>query len=133
MGYTGAGDFNGVRIGSRETVAEAQYYPRGFGLKSEIEGHLRKDYHSRIVDRLRENGFALRAGDLTIRLAAEFGFCYGVDRAVEYAYETRTRFPDREIFLTGEIIHNPHVNQRLRTMGIRFLTGEGAVEGGWTA
>ena len=59
---------------------------------------------------------------LTIHLAKEFGFCYGVDRAVDYAYQTRKRFPDKRVFLTGEIIHNPHVNMRLRESGIRFLT-----------
>ena len=64
-----------------------------------------------------------RAGELTFRLAKEFGFCYGVDRAVEYAYEARLRFPDRNIYITGEIIHNPYVNQRLKDMGIRFLEG----------
>ena len=56
-----------------------------------------------------------------MHLAREFGFCYGVDRAVDYAYQTRERFPDRRVFLTGEIIHNPHVNEKLRAMGIRFL------------
>jgi len=112
-------------------MADLQYYPRGFGLRSQIEGRLQGDYHSQIVDHLKAHGFSISAGDLTFRLAAEFGFCYGVDRAVEYAYETRTRFPDREIFITGEIIHNPHVNSRLREMGIRFLSGEGAVAVGW--
>src|SRR3989442_12386847 len=63
----------------------------------------------------------LEVGDLTLRLAREFGFCYGVDRAVEYAYETRTKFPDRRTFLVGEIIHNPHVNSKLRAMGVEFL------------
>src|SRR3989441_7481425 len=78
---------------------------------------------------MKSHGFSLSAGDLTFRLAAEFGFCYGVDRAVEYAYETRTRFPERNLFITGEIIHNPHVNQRLKDMGIRFLNGgAGAAE-----
>ena len=57
-----------------------------------------------------------------MHLAREFGFCYGVDRAVDYAYQTRSAFPDRSVFLTGEIIHNPHVNEKLRSMGIRFLT-----------
>lgn len=70
---------------------------------------------------MRANGFRLQAGDLTFRLAMEFGFCYGVERAVEYAYETVTKFPNHRIFLTGEIIHNPHVNSKLERMGIRFL------------
>ncbi len=112
-------------------MTDVPYYPRGFGLRAQIEGRLWGDYHSRIVDHLRRNDFTLAAGDLTLRLAAEFGFCYGVDRAVEYAYETRTRFPDRDIYITGEIIHNPHVNQRLREMGICFLSGQGAVDHGW--
>ncbi|HZI94382.1 MAG TPA: 4-hydroxy-3-methylbut-2-enyl diphosphate reductase [Patescibacteria group bacterium] len=98
------------------------YYQRGFGLKAAIEGTLHRDYHSALVDRLRDAKGLLKAGDLTIRLAQEFGFCYGVDRAVEYAYETVEKFPDRRVFLTGEIIHNPHVNERLREMGIRFLS-----------
>jgi 4-hydroxy-3-methylbut-2-enyl diphosphate reductase len=58
---------------------------------------------------------------VTVRLAEEFGFCYGVDRAVDYAYETRLHFPERRVFLLGEIIHNPHINQRLVDMGIVFL------------
>ena len=114
-------------------MAESQYFPRGFGLKSQIEGQLADDYRSRIVEYLKAHQFTLRAGDLTFRLAGEFGFCYGVDRAVEYAYETRTRFPDRSLFITGEIIHNPHVNQRLREMGIQFLEGEGAAADAWSA
>ncbi|HKQ96273.1 MAG TPA: 4-hydroxy-3-methylbut-2-enyl diphosphate reductase [Candidatus Polarisedimenticolia bacterium] len=97
------------------------YYQRGFGLKEQIQPHLEADYHSRIVEQLRGAGHRLVAGDLTFLLAREFGFCYGVERAVEYAYETRRQFPDRRIFLTGEIIHNPHVNRRLKEMGIEFL------------
>ena len=101
------------------------YYRKGFGLKTAIVGALNSDYHSRLVDSIRESDHTLRVGDLTFRLAREFGFCYGVDRAVEYAYETRTKFPDRRLFLVGEIIHNPHVNQRLAGMGITFLRPEG--------
>jgi 4-hydroxy-3-methylbut-2-enyl diphosphate reductase len=97
------------------------YFQRGFGLKQEVGPRLQADYHSRLVERLKESDYCLRVGDMTFLLAREFGFCYGVERAVEYAYETRNRFPDRLIYLTGEIIHNPHVNQRLREMGIRFL------------
>src|SRR5437660_1642609 len=58
---------------------------------------------------------------MTFLLAREFGFCYGVDRAVEYAYETRTKFPEKRVFLVGEIIHNPHVNSKLLTMGVVIL------------
>jgi 4-hydroxy-3-methylbut-2-enyl diphosphate reductase len=101
--------------------ADQTYFRKGFGLKSEIAPRLAEDYHSRLVDRVREDGGALRVGDLTVRLAKEFGFCYGVDRAVEYAYESRTKFPDKRIFLVGEIIHNPHVNARLEEMGIAIL------------
>jgi 4-hydroxy-3-methylbut-2-enyl diphosphate reductase len=100
---------------------ENTYFRKGFGLKSDIAGRLTADYHSAIVEALRLNDFRLVAGPLTFRLAREFGFCYGVDRAVEYAYETRTKFPHRRLFLVGEIIHNPHVNQKLKDMGITIL------------
>jgi 4-hydroxy-3-methylbut-2-en-1-yl diphosphate reductase len=100
---------------------EQTYFRRGFGLKGSIEGALTADYHSHVVDKIREHGYVLALGDVTFKLAGEFGFCYGVDRAVEYAYETRTKFPDKRIFLVGEIIHNPHVNSKLRAMGVVFL------------
>lgn len=83
---------------------------------------LAENYHSQIVVQIKENDFTHRAGRLTIHLAREFGFCYGVDRAVDYAYQTRQRFPDQRVFLTGEIIHNPHVNEKLRAMGVQFLS-----------
>ena len=100
---------------------EQTYFRKGFGLKGAIEGTLAADYHSRVVDQVRARDYRLDVGDLTFRLAREFGFCYGVDRAVEYAYETRTKFPDARVFLVGEIIHNPHVNAKLRSMGVEFL------------
>jgi 4-hydroxy-3-methylbut-2-enyl diphosphate reductase len=107
---------------------ESTYFRRGFGLKTEIEGQLAADYHSTVVETLRANQYRLTVGSLTFRLAREFGFCYGVDRAVDYAYETRIKFPDRRLHLVGEIIHNPHVNQKLREMGVRFLAREEAGE-----
>jgi 4-hydroxy-3-methylbut-2-en-1-yl diphosphate reductase len=97
------------------------YFRKGFGLKSEISGRLTADYHSAVVETLKSSDYRLQVGRLAFRLAREFGFCYGVDRAVEYAYETRTKFPDRRLFLVGEIIHNPHVNEKLREMGITLL------------
>jgi 4-hydroxy-3-methylbut-2-enyl diphosphate reductase len=100
---------------------ESTYFRRGFGLKAEIEGQRSADYHSAIVESMRANGNRLTAGPLTFHLAQEFGFCYGVDRAVDYAYEARAKFPDRRLFLVGEIIHNPHVNANLARMGVTFL------------
>src|SRR5215213_6580509 len=97
------------------------YFRKGFGLKTEVQGQLASDYAGDIVDLLRSHDFKLTVGDVTIRLAREFGFCYGVERAVDYAYQTRRKFPDRRVVLVGEIIHNPHVNDRLREMGVEIL------------
>ena len=100
-------------------------FRRGLDLKHEVADALAADYHSGLVDRIREDDHQYRAGRLTVHLAREFGFCYGVDRAVDYAYQTRRRFPDRPVWLTGEIIHNPQVNEKLRDAGIRFLSDPG--------
>ena len=100
-------------------------FRKGLDLKHAVAGMLADSYHSAIVEQVKADNYTHQAGRLTVHLAREFGFCYGVDRAVDYAYQTRQRFPDRRVFLTGEIIHNPHVNDKLRAMGIRFLTDEG--------
>ena len=97
------------------------YFRKGFGLKSAVRDELAADYDGRIVELLKASDYDLTVGEVTIRLAREFGFCYGVERAVEYAYQTRRKFPDRRIYLVGEIIHNPQVNHRLREMGIEIL------------
>jgi 4-hydroxy-3-methylbut-2-en-1-yl diphosphate reductase len=109
-------------------MAETTYFRKGFGLKPEIEGLLSSDYHSHLIEIFRARDHRLTVGPLGFRLAREFGFCYGVDRAVEYAYETRVKFPDRRLFLVGEIIHNPHVNAKLEAMGVRFLRREAGAE-----
>ncbi len=101
--------------------SEQTYFQKGFNLKKVVGPVLAQSYHSRVVDRLKELGYTARAGDVRVKLAREFGFCYGVDRAVEYAYEAREQFPDRRIFLSGEIIHNPEVNGRIEALGIRIL------------
>jgi 4-hydroxy-3-methylbut-2-enyl diphosphate reductase len=100
-------------------------FRKGLDLKEEVAGDLAAAYHSTLVDTVRADGYVRRSGRLTVHLAQEFGFCYGVDRAVDYAYQTRRRFPDKRVFLTGEIIHNPHVNEQLRAKGIRFLSDPG--------
>jgi 4-hydroxy-3-methylbut-2-enyl diphosphate reductase len=97
------------------------YFRKGFGLKGEVEGDLAADYSGQVIDHLRDNDYTLTENGVTIRLAREFGFCYGVERAVDYAYQTRRKFPDRALYLVGEIIHNPNVNARLREMGVTIL------------
>ncbi len=100
---------------------EQTYFQKGFNLKGVVGPQLAASYHSKVVERLKALGHDARAGEIRIKLAREFGFCYGVDRAVEYAYETREKFPERRIFLSGEIIHNPEVNGRIAALGIRIL------------
>ena len=97
-------------------------FRKGLDLKHAVAGQLADDYHSAAVEQIKASDYTYRSGRLTVRLAREFGFCYGVDRAVDYAYQTRLKFPDRAVYLTGEIIHNPHVNEKLRAAGIRFLS-----------
>lgn len=96
---------------------------KGFGLRAEVREAVTSEYKSPLIDSIKENGFTKTFGRLTIHLAREFGFCYGVDRAVELAYETCRYFPDKRIYLTTEIIHNPTVNRQLQNMGVRFLSG----------
>ncbi|GMR13591.1 MAG: 4-hydroxy-3-methylbut-2-enyl diphosphate reductase [Gemmatimonadota bacterium] len=103
------------------TPMEQTYFRRGFGLKADVRPLIDAEYHSALVQQIQAAGYTQTYGDVTVRLAEQFGFCYGVDRAIDYAYETRRRFPDRRICLVGEIIHNPHINARLRDMGIEFL------------
>ncbi len=97
-----------------------------FGLEETVRPQLNQSYYSELIEKIRAAGFHFKSGRLAIYLAREFGFCYGVERAVEYAYETRARFPDRRIFLTNEIIHNPRVNAELQGMGVKILVGDAA-------
>jgi 4-hydroxy-3-methylbut-2-enyl diphosphate reductase len=103
-------------------VEGQKYYRKGFKMRDNIQHLLNRDYRSEVVDKIRAKGNVFRADELTLRLADEFGFCYGVDRAVDYAFQTREKFPDRRIYITGDMIHNASMNKRLREMGIEFLS-----------
>ena len=110
-------------------TSDTRYFRKGLGKRQDVAPLLHADYHSGLVEFFKDNGHRYDGPDFEIRLAKEFGFCYGVDRAVEYAYECRDRFPDRNIWITGEIIHNPWVNRRLEQMGVRFLEPRGVQAG----
>jgi 4-hydroxy-3-methylbut-2-enyl diphosphate reductase len=105
-----------------------RYNRRGFGLGDEVAGSLQTAYQSDLIASLRTNGHELRVGRLTVRLAEAFGFCWGVERAVAMAYETRRHFPSERIWITNEIIHNPSVNAHLREMDVRFISVEAGVK-----
>ena len=91
---------------------------------SAVQAQVLSHYRSQLVERIRATGHIVSAGDLTIKLAKEFGFCYGVERAIDLAYAARKAYPDRRIFLLGEIIHNPEVNDQIRRMGIVTISGK---------
>src|ERR1051325_5130665 len=89
-----------------------------------VQAQVLSHYRSDLVERIRANGNILSAGDLTVKLAKEFGFCYGVERAIDLAYAARRAYPDRRIFLLGEIIHNPEVNDQIRRLGILTIASK---------
>jgi 4-hydroxy-3-methylbut-2-enyl diphosphate reductase len=89
-------------------------------VKAEVVTH----YRSALVEHIRANGSKFAYGNTSVRLAKEFGFCYGVERAIDLAYAARRHFPaEKPVYILGEIIHNPHVNEQIRDMGVTFLTG----------
>jgi 4-hydroxy-3-methylbut-2-enyl diphosphate reductase len=90
-------------------------------VQAQVESHYRSD----IVDRLRASGGTMSVGGVTVRLAKQFGFCYGVERAIDLAYAAAKVFKDRRIFILGEIIHNPEVNHQIAELGIKNIVPAG--------
>jgi len=105
----------------RNLQQSENYYRKGFGHQEEVAGVLNTEYESSLIKTIRENNYQITKGNVTIRLAEAFGFCWGVERAVAMAYETRTHFPTEKIWITNEIIHNPSVNERLKQMNVGFI------------
>ena len=98
--------------------------PRRPDIMETVQSQVMSHYRSELVEKLRARGHQIVVpGQITIKLAKEFGFCYGVERAIDLAYAAREVFPDQPIYILGEIIHNPEVNDQIRAMGIKFLTG----------
>ncbi|MBO3461746.1 4-hydroxy-3-methylbut-2-enyl diphosphate reductase [Aetokthonos hydrillicola Thurmond2011] len=100
------------------------YHRKGFGHQVEVATQLESEYQSDLIQQIRDNNYSLVRGDVTIKLAQAFGFCWGVERAVSIAYETRKHFPTERMWITNEIIHNPSVNQRMREMEVGFIPVE---------
>ena len=105
-----------------------RYNRRGFGRAEEVAGSLEQAYQSSLIGSIRDNGYRLNHGRLQVRLAKDFGFCWGVERAVAMAYETRKHYPSERLWITNEIIHNPSVNDHLREMNVQFIPVEEGVK-----
>ncbi|HLO50596.1 MAG TPA: 4-hydroxy-3-methylbut-2-enyl diphosphate reductase [Kamptonema sp.] len=105
----------------RSLQQSENYHRKGFGHEDEVAEVMHSAYQSSLIQQIRENNYTLQQGDVTIRLAQAFGFCWGVERAVAIAYETRQHFPTERIWITNEIIHNPSVNQHLLDMQVEFI------------
>ncbi|MEM6714798.1 MAG: 4-hydroxy-3-methylbut-2-enyl diphosphate reductase [Cyanobacteria bacterium P01_F01_bin.56] len=98
-----------------------KYFRKSLGHGEQVADQMKTEYQSGLVQKIRDNNYVLTEGDVTIYLAKSFGFCWGVERAVAMAYETRQHFPTKRIWITNEIIHNPGVNERLRAMDVHFI------------
>ncbi len=105
-----------------------RYNRRGFGSPAKRAQALEQAYQSSLIGSIRDNGYVFQHGRLRVKLAEAFGFCWGVERAVAMAYETRRHYPDERIWITNEIIHNPSVNDHLRRMNVLFISAEGGVK-----
>src|SRR5688572_33117676 len=89
-----------------------------------VQAQVISHYRSEVVERIRAHGNVISAQGLTVKLAKEFGFCYGVERAIDLAYAARKAYPENRIFLLGEIIHNPEVNDQIRNLGIKSISNK---------
>lgn len=125
---TGTTDAGSIDASSMDTKAfkrslhqSEKYFRKGFGHDEAVADQMQTEYQSSLIQTIRDNNYTLTQGHVTIKLAQAFGFCWGVERAVAMAYETREHFPKERIWITNEIIHNPGVNQRLREMNVHFI------------
>ncbi|MBS9390274.1 MAG: 4-hydroxy-3-methylbut-2-enyl diphosphate reductase [Dolichospermum sp. WA123] len=105
----------------RSLQHSANYNRKGFGHQAEVATQLQSEFQSNLIQEIRNSNYTLSRGNVTIQLAQAFGFCWGVERAVAMAYETRQHFPTEHIWITNEIIHNPSVNKRMQEMQVEFI------------
>ncbi len=109
---------------SSGTTAREKVNLRTPEVMTQVQEQVESHYRSDIVDKIRRAGGIISVGNVTVRLAKQFGFCYGVERAIDLAYAARKVFKDRRLFIVGEIIHNPEVNEQISSLGIKNLMGK---------
>ncbi|KAI4298376.1 hypothetical protein L6164_031947 [Bauhinia variegata] len=113
-------DFD-AKVFRKNLTRSKNYNRKGFGHKEETLELMNREYTSDIIKTLKENGYEYTWGNVTVKLAEAYGFCWGVERAVQIAYEARKQFPTEKIWITNEIIHNPTVNKRLEEMNVQNI------------
>ncbi|XP_061357872.1 4-hydroxy-3-methylbut-2-enyl diphosphate reductase, chloroplastic [Gastrolobium bilobum] len=116
-------DFD-AKVFRKNLTRSKNYNRKGFGHKEETLQLMNREYTSDIIKTLKENEYEYTWGNVTVMLAEAYGFCWGVERAVQIAYEARKQFPDETLWLTNEIIHNPTVNKRLEEMKVQNVPVE---------
>ncbi|XP_043710773.1 4-hydroxy-3-methylbut-2-enyl diphosphate reductase, chloroplastic-like [Telopea speciosissima] len=110
-----------AKVFRKNLTRSKNYNRKGFGHKEETLELMNREYTSDVIKKLKENGCEYTWGNVTVKLAEAYGFCWGVERAVQIAYEARKQFPDEKIWITNEIIHNPTVNKRLEEMQVQDI------------
>ncbi|XP_060168353.1 4-hydroxy-3-methylbut-2-enyl diphosphate reductase, chloroplastic [Lycium barbarum] len=110
-----------AKVFRKNLTRSANYNRKGFGHKEETLQLMNREYTSDIIKKLKENGYEYTWGNVTVKLAESYGFCWGVERAVQIAYEARKQFPTERIWITNEIIHNPTVNKKLEDMEVQNI------------
>ncbi|KAF7840911.1 4-hydroxy-3-methylbut-2-enyl diphosphate reductase, chloroplastic [Senna tora] len=124
----GDSDFD-AKVFRKNLTRSKNYNRKGFGHKEETLEAMNREYStSEIIETLKENKYEYRWGDVTVRMAEAYGFCWGVERAVQIAYEARKQFPTEKMWITNEIIHNPTVNKRLEEMKVQNIPLEEGVK-----
>ncbi len=114
------------RQARRRILQSDKFFRRGFKETKEAAAvTMNSSYNAEIMEELKANDYTLQRGDITFKLAKKYGFCWGVERAVTLAFEGRLKYPDRRIWITNEIIHNPMVNQQMLDAGILFVPQDG--------
>jgi len=110
----------------RQNIAKKKNYLRGAGVfrdvKRGVEQDMREQFGSSLMNEMKEDpNYVLQKDGVEFYLAKDHGFCWGVERSINLAYSAVETFPDKNIHITNELIHNPMVNDKLHTKNVNFI------------
>jgi 4-hydroxy-3-methylbut-2-enyl diphosphate reductase len=105
-----------------EYIKSPTFHRQGFKeVRDNVEKSMGEQFKSGLVDELKSNDYVITKDGVTVHLAKDFGFCWGVERSIALAYEAVEHFPNKKVHITNELIHNPEVNDRLHDMNVQFI------------